>query len=97
MPGNLRDNSDRLISRWVRGEPGELAPENRELLATLERMIRDDDRAEVVEIVAHWDPLDIRDLLIFLPIKLARRLFNWLPSGAAAGHTTTPSSISAST
>ena len=27
MPGSLRDSSDRLISRWVRGEPGELAPE----------------------------------------------------------------------
>jgi magnesium transporter len=83
MSGNLKDSSDRLISRWVRGEPGELAPENRELLATLDRLIRDDERRQVLDVVAYWDPLDIRDLLIFLPIKLARRLFNWLPAGSA--------------
>ena len=83
MPGNLKDSSDSLISRWVRGEPGELAPENRELLATLDRLIRDEERQKVLDLVGCWDPLDIRDLLIFLPIKLARRLFNWLPSGIA--------------
>jgi magnesium transporter len=83
MPGNLRDSSDRLITRWVRGEPGELAPENRELLAMLERLIRDEEQANVLGVVGHWDPLDIRDLLIYLPIKLARRLFGWLPAGSA--------------
>ena len=83
MPGSLKDSSDRFITRWVRGEPGELAPENRELLAMLERLIRDDERANVLGTVGHWDALDIRDLLIYLPIKLARRLFSWLPAGAA--------------
>lgn len=83
MPGNLKDSSDRFITRWVRGEPGELAPENRELLAMLERLIRDDERANVLGTVGHWDALDIRDLLIYLPIKLARRLFSWLPAGSA--------------
>ncbi len=83
MPGSLKDSSDRLITRWVRGEPGELAPENRELLAMLERLIRDDEQANVLGVVGRWDPLDIRDLLIYLPIKLARRLFAWLPPGAA--------------
>jgi magnesium transporter len=83
MPGNLRDSSDRLITRWVRGEPGELAPENRELLAMLERLIRDEEQANVLGVVGHWDPLDVRDLLIYLPIKLARRLFGWLPAGSA--------------
>ena len=83
MPGNLKDSSDRLVSRWVRGEPGELAPENRELLATLDRLIRDDEQQQVLDVVGYWDPLDIRDLLIFLPIKLARKLFNWLPAGTA--------------
>jgi len=80
MPGNLKDSGDRLVSRWVRGEPGELAPENRELLATLDRLIRDEEQQQVLDVVGQWDPLDIRDLLIFLPIKLARRLFNWLPA-----------------
>jgi magnesium transporter len=83
MPDNLDSSNDPLITRWVRGEPGELAPENRELLAMLERLIRDDERANVLGVVGHWDALDIRDLLIYLPIKLARRLFSWLPPGTA--------------
>jgi magnesium transporter len=83
MPANLKDSSDRLITRWVRGEPGELAPENRELLASLESRIRDDERVSVVGTVGHWHPIDLAELLLNLPIKLARRLFGWLPSSAA--------------
>jgi magnesium transporter len=83
MPDSPRNSSDPLITRWVRGEPGELAPENRELLAMLERLIRDGERANVLGVVGHWDALDIRDLLIYLPIKLARRLFSWLPTNTA--------------
>ena len=83
MPSNLRDSSDRLITRWVRGEPGELAPENRDLLANLERRIRDDERVSVIGTVGHWHPIDLAELLLYLPIKLARRLFGWLPSRAA--------------
>mgnify|MGYP000364429102 CR=1 FL=1 len=47
------------------------------------RLIRDDEQANALGVVGHWDPLDIRDLLIYLPIKLARRLFSWLPAGSA--------------
>ncbi|MBT8104362.1 MAG: magnesium transporter [Woeseiaceae bacterium] len=82
MPKNLRDSSDQLITRWVRGEPGEFAPENRDLLAALERMIREDHEAQAVETVAHWDPHDISELLLYLPIRLARRLFGGLPARA---------------
>mgnify|MGYP001828317349 FL=1 len=83
MPKDLTDSSDRLITRWVRGEPGELAPENRDLLATLERLIREDHEARAVDMVAHWDPHDISEMLLHLPIKLARRLFGGLPARAA--------------
>ncbi|MEJ2258223.1 MAG: hypothetical protein P8X98_14760 [Woeseiaceae bacterium] len=83
MPDNLDSSREPLIKRWVRGEPGELAPENRELLAMLERLIRDDERANVLGVVGHWDALDIRDLLIYLPIKLARRLFSWISVSTA--------------
>jgi magnesium transporter len=83
MPANLTDSSDRLITRWVRGEPGELAPENRGLLEELEDLIRDNGQQRVVGVVGHWHPIDLAELLLYLPIKLARRLFSWLPSGAA--------------
>jgi Mg/Co/Ni transporter MgtE len=83
MPANLTDSSDRLITRWVRGEPGELAPENRGLLEELEDLIRDNEQQRVVGVVGHWHPIDLAELLLYLPIKLARRLFSWLPSGAA--------------
>ena len=83
MPGNLRDSSDRLITRWVRGEPGELAPENRALLEELEDRVRDGEQERVIDIVGHWHPIDLAELLLYLPIKLARRLYSWLPSSAA--------------
>ncbi len=83
MPGNLRNSSDSSVTRWVRGEPGEMAPENRELLASLERMIREDNEAQAVRSIAHWDPLDISGLLLYLPIKLARRLFAALGASAS--------------
>ena len=83
MGAHLRDSSDRIITRWVRGEPGELAPENRELLDEIEDQIRDEERDRVVGEVGHWDPLDIAELLLHLPIKFARRLFSWLPSSVA--------------
>jgi len=83
MPDSPESSNDPLITRWVRGEPGELAPENRELLAMLERLIRDEEQAKVLGVVGDWGALDIRDLLIYLPIKLARRLFSWLPVSTA--------------
>jgi len=83
MSRRLVSESDRLITRWVRGEPGELAPENRELLAEIDDLIRDDQRKEALQTVGNWDPTDIQELLINLPIKLARRLHSWLPSGPA--------------
>lgn len=76
-------DKDHLSTAWVRGEPGELAPENRELLATLDRLIREDHRSEVLQIVGQWDAADIMELMINLPLKLARRLYNWLPQDTA--------------
>jgi len=68
---------------WVRGEPGELAPENRDLLATIERQLREEDRGAVLATIDGWEPVDLMELLINLPLKLARRLFDWLPSEPA--------------
>ncbi|MDJ0701087.1 MAG: magnesium transporter [Woeseiaceae bacterium] len=69
---------------WVRGEPGELAPENRELLELIEHQIRDNDRASALASVAGWHPTDLMELLINLPLKFARRLYDWMPSEVAS-------------
>ncbi len=68
---------------WVRGEPGDLAPENRELLELIEDQIRDDDRESALASVAGWHPTDLMELLINLPLKFARRLYDWMPSEVA--------------
>ncbi len=84
MSGDLRENDERLSTQWVRGEPGELAPENRDLLARIEDMVRDDARGRVLTLIAGWQPGDVMELMIHLPIKLARRVHGWLPPEIAA-------------
>ncbi len=76
-----RDSGDQPV--WVRGEPGELAPENRDLLALIERQVREEERDAALASVEGWEPTDLMELLINLPLKLARRLFGWLPSEPA--------------
>ncbi len=84
MSGDLRENDERLSTQWVRGEPGELAPENRDLLARIEDMVRDDARGRVLTLIADWQPGDVMELMIHLPIRLARRVHGWLPPEIAA-------------
>ncbi|MCG8370122.1 MAG: magnesium transporter [Proteobacteria bacterium] len=84
MSSNPRDDGGRPDTRWVRGEPGELAPGNRELLDRIEDRIRDEARDAAIAIVGGWDPLDISELLINLPIRLARKLHGWLPPETAS-------------
>lgn len=68
----------------MRGEPGELAPESRELLAGIEELVRDEAPERVLAIIGAWSPGDVMELMIHLPIRLARRLHGWLPSETAA-------------
>ena len=84
MPGSLENSDKQLSMQWVRGEPGELAPANRELLDQIEDLIRDLRKDEVLGIVSRWEPGDVRDLMIYLPIKFARRLYDWLPTEVAS-------------
>jgi magnesium transporter len=73
-----------LIRRWVRGEPGELAPENREVLEDIEELVRGESRDDVLTIIGEWQPADVQELMIYLPIRLARRVYSWLPPQLAA-------------
>lgn len=69
---------------WIRGEPGELASENRGILELIEQQIRDDQRESALESVAGWHPTDLMELLLNLPLKFARRLYDWMPSEVAS-------------
>ncbi|MDJ0941790.1 MAG: magnesium transporter [Woeseiaceae bacterium] len=69
--------------RWKRGEPGHVHPENRELLAEIDDLISEDRRNEVLAIVRGWLPADVMELLILLPLRKARKLYDWLPPGPA--------------
>ncbi len=68
---------------WVRGEPGEILDANRPLLKKLQRMIKKDRQADVLQAIEDWPPADVMELLIQLPLKRARRLYGWLPPGPA--------------
>ncbi|NNC77808.1 MAG: magnesium transporter [Woeseiaceae bacterium] len=71
------------LRRWTLGEPGELHPDNRELLSDIDQLISDDNRAEVMRIIRGWPPANIMELLILLPLRKARKLYDWLPPDPA--------------
>ena len=70
--------------RWAHGDHGELAPENRELLQRIEALTAEDNSDAVLEVIAGWDDMDISDLMIQVPLRKARKLYNWLPPEHAA-------------
>lgn len=74
---------DRENRRWTLGEPGELHPDNRELLQEIDRLISEDQRDDVMSVVRGWPPADIMELLILLPLRKARKFYDWLPPGPA--------------
>ena len=84
MQGGLGEGRDQLTKNWVRGEPGEFAPENRDLLNHIEDLVRDEAIGDVLGIVAGWEPADVGELMIYLPIKYAKRLYARLPTELAS-------------
>jgi magnesium transporter len=83
MPGSLDNGQQQLSAQWIRGEPGDAASVNRELLARVEDLTRTSERDAVLELVSGWEPADVGSLMIYLPIKYARRLYDWLPTELA--------------
>ena len=69
--------------RWMLGEPGELHPDNRELLNEIEDLIGEDQRREVLSMVRGWSAAEVMELLILLPLRTARKFYDWLPPGPA--------------
>ncbi|MGB5164141.1 MAG: magnesium transporter [Woeseiaceae bacterium] len=68
---------------WKRGEPGEIHPENRPILDTIESLIGDDRKREVLAAMRGWSPTDVVELMVQLPLRKARRFWKWLPAGPA--------------
>lgn len=68
---------------WKRDEDGELHADSRALLSDIDRLIGDEQRDPVLDIVRDWPPEDVTDLLIQLPLRKARKLYDWLPRKAA--------------
>ena len=67
----------------MRGEPGEIHPENRPVLDTIEGLIGDDKKREVMAAMRGWSAADVVELMVQLPLRKARRFWRWLPAGPA--------------
>ncbi len=68
---------------WQRGEQGELSPESRSLVTQIDHLIAEDERDAVLDLIGDWPPADTADLLIELPLRKARKLYDWLPTEPA--------------
>ena len=84
MPGGLDKGEQQLGAQWIRGEPGDAASANRDLLAQIEDLTRNSEHNEVLGLLSGWEPADVGDLMIYLPIKYARRIYDWLPPEVAS-------------
>jgi magnesium transporter len=65
---------------WTREPAQEPLEVNEAPLVEVRDMIKDNKRAQVVELLKRWDPVDVMQLLIRLRLKHARKLFHWLPA-----------------
>lgn len=70
--------------RWQHSENGQLSTNNKQVLKQIGRLIKAGERDQVRAIVRRWRPRDVIELMVHLPLKRARKLFLYLPSGAAA-------------
>jgi magnesium transporter len=70
--------------RWRHAETGELLAENRAVIKEIAKLIKAGERDRVQAIVRRWRPRDVIELMVHLPLKRARKLFFYMPAGAAA-------------
>jgi len=78
------NNTTPASRRWKRGdEPGELHPDNRDLLDEIDDLIDEDRRRDVIAAVRGWSPTDVMELMIQLPLRKARKFWGWIPAGPA--------------
>jgi magnesium transporter len=69
---------------WTHSEDDQVSADNRKVIKQIGRLIKAGERDRVRAIVRRWRPRDVIELMVHLPLKRARKLFFYLPSGAAA-------------
>ncbi len=70
---------------WDRSRHGNLRKSNKPTVKLIAALIKTGERERVLEIVDPWAPVDVVQLLIHLPLKRARTLYEWLSPLPAAG------------
>ena len=58
--------------------------ENREIAQHIDNLIAEDQREAVLRAIDGWEDGDVTELLIQLPLRRARKLYDWLPADYAA-------------
>lgn len=82
-PPNDSEGEQTPEGAWHRGEQGELSAESRSLLHQIDQLVAEGNQDAAIDIVGGWPPAHIADLLIELPLRKARRLYDWLPTEPA--------------
>lgn len=77
----MPDQTSEAELSWTRCGPGEFNRDNQRTIDAVKRLIKAKDRATLTAQLAAWPPENIMDLLVHLPIKHARKVFDWLPAG----------------
>ena len=58
--------------------------DDREVTHQIDHLIAEDQRDEVLRAIDAWEHAQVTDLLIQLPLRRARKLYDWLPADYAA-------------
>lgn len=82
QPGSESDDLAPL--RWEQPDSGTGADRNRAVIKTIGKLIKTGERDRVRAILRRWRPREVVELMVNLPLKRARKLFLYLPAGAAA-------------
>ena len=68
---------------WKRGEPGHIGKRDQSLVKAVSHLIKEKKQREVLEALSNWEAADVVELLIHLPLKRARKLYDLLPVSRA--------------
>ena len=79
-----QDQSEDLLD-WKRGNERGAFEANAAVVASVQALIKARNRKKLLAQLETWAPEDVVELLVRLPLKQARRLFEWMDIGPSAG------------